>query len=468
MAGSSPHPELDNEARTAEIVAILCVASILSTLVVGLRWYSRAVILRSFGLDDAILVPAQILTLASALAIGLETKYGLGRHRWVVSDDDFISYMKSFYASIVVYNIAVCLTKISILLQYKRIFSNTMLRKIIIAGLIFLTCWGVTLCFLLPMVCMPVAKFWRPEIDGHCLNSGTIWYVMAGVNVVTDFSLFTMPIPVISSLQLPRRQKGILMIVFTLGIFPCAVSIYRITTLDAAARTTDPTWDNVNAATFSFLELTVGVITICLPTLRPILVHAMPSIFGSLLRSGGHTDPTGPTSGRASRTPFGGKSGGRGSVFASVRGGTTGAVAGSVSLSSSGRPGSLMKSSTLRGSESTEGLRQSDEEETVLPSPRSRLDHNDVEFGGELDKKLLHGGGLPGGVSTRRYSVSVVGGWGAAAAPAPGSDGHRRGASGDDVELGGIKTTTVVTQQVTLAAPPGEEEWRRHRVTETV
>ncbi|KAL2162981.1 hypothetical protein VTH06DRAFT_6817 [Thermothelomyces fergusii] len=436
MAGPSPNPELDDDTRVVEIIAILSVTSILSTLVVVLRCYSRAVILRSFGLDDAIMVPAQILTLASAVAIGLETKYGLGRHRAVISDEDVVSYMKSFFASIVVYNIAVCLTKISILLQYNRIFSNTMLRKVIMAGLIFLSCWGVTLCFLLPMVCMPVAKFWRPEMDGFCLDSGTIWYVMAGVNVVTDFSLFTMPIPVISSLQLPKKQKGFLMIVFTLGIFPCAVSIYRITTLSAAARSTDITWDNVNAATFSFLELTVGVITICLPTLRPVLVHAMPRIFGSLLRSAGRTDPTGPTGGRASRTPFGGGAGGAaggGSVLASIRGTARG---GAAALSSSG--GGAGKGSTLRGSESTEGLRLSDEE-TVLP--RSRLD-DDVEFG-ELDKKL-HGPGYSSGSRNKRYSVSVVGGWGAGTTP-PASAG--RPGTRDVVELGGIKTTTVVTQQ---------------------
>lgn len=113
---------------------------------------------------------------------------------------------------------AVCITKISILLQYHRIFSNTIIRKIIIVGLVFLTLWGITLCFLLPLVCVPVAAFWDPDVDGFCLNSGTIWYVMAGVNVVTDFSIFTMPIPVISSLQLPKRQKAMLMVVFMLGV----------------------------------------------------------------------------------------------------------------------------------------------------------------------------------------------------------------------------------------------------------
>jgi hypothetical protein len=70
----------------------------------------------------------------------------------------------------------------------------------------------------LPLVCVPVAAFWDPDVKGFCLDSGTIWYVMAGVNVFTDFAVFTMPIPVISSLQLPKKQKAMLLIVFTLGI----------------------------------------------------------------------------------------------------------------------------------------------------------------------------------------------------------------------------------------------------------
>jgi hypothetical protein len=73
MAGPSPYPELDGQSRVGEIIAILCVAGILSTLAVTLRCYCRIVILRSFGLDDAFIVPAQILTIGSAVAIGLGT-----------------------------------------------------------------------------------------------------------------------------------------------------------------------------------------------------------------------------------------------------------------------------------------------------------------------------------------------------------------------------------------------------------
>lgn len=55
---------------------------------------------------------------------------------------------------------------------------------------------------------------------------------------------------------------------------------------------TDPTWDNVGAATFSFLELTIGVVAVCLPTLRPLLAIAMPRLLSSL-RSQKHPNSAG-------------------------------------------------------------------------------------------------------------------------------------------------------------------------------
>jgi hypothetical protein len=189
--------------------------------------------------------------------------------------------MKAFYASIVVYNIAVCLTKVSILLQYKRLFSNPIMQRLTLWGLCFLVAWAVALAFLLTLICQPVAAFWDPSIPGKCLEASTIWYIMAAVNIASDFAILTLPMPVIKSLQLPQRQKVMLIAVFCLGFFPCAVSIYRVKTLRTAIDTLDPMYDNVDAATWSFLELTTGVLAACLPTLRPIFIAAMPGLFGA-------------------------------------------------------------------------------------------------------------------------------------------------------------------------------------------
>lgn len=141
----------------------------------------------------------------------------------------------------------------------------------------------------------------------------------------------------------------------------------------------------------------------------------MPRIFGSLLRSEGQSG-AGGTSGRASRTPFGasGTDGGGGL---------------------SARRGSMFKG-TLRESDSTEGLRP---EEPF--TPRSRME-NDIEFG-KLDVAAS-----PPPTATHKYSVSVVAGW-------QSQSVGELNRTGDKL---GIKTTTVVTQQVVSFAALDEME----------
>lgn len=65
---------------------------------------------------------------------------------------------------------------------------------------------------------------------------------------------------------------------------PCVVAMYRIPKLYPASLNRDITWDNVDAAIFSFLELTIAVVAACLPTLRPVLAAVFPRLAGSALR----------------------------------------------------------------------------------------------------------------------------------------------------------------------------------------
>lgn len=66
-------PSLSSQSRVKEIFALLSVFSALSTSVVALRVWTRARILRSFGVDDAVIVVAQVLTIGAAVAEGLGT-----------------------------------------------------------------------------------------------------------------------------------------------------------------------------------------------------------------------------------------------------------------------------------------------------------------------------------------------------------------------------------------------------------
>ncbi|TVY73938.1 Satratoxin biosynthesis SC1 cluster protein 4 [Fusarium oxysporum f. sp. cubense] len=271
----------DSSSRSIEIRAILITFSIVSTITVALRIYVRYKVLRSLGWDDRVMAAAQLLAIGSAVAIGLENNYGLGHHTWEQSRENYVAYMKAFYASVIVYNVAMCLVKIGILLQYRRIFAIPILQALTFYGLVIMVAWTITIAFLNALICVPVAKFWNSTIPGHCTDPLTVWYVMAGFNLVTDITVFCMPLPVIGSLNLPRRQKIMLLAIFSIGFLTCAISIYRIHTLKTAASTKDPNWDNVDAAIWSFLEVTLAIITSCLPNLRPLFSKLMPKLFAS-------------------------------------------------------------------------------------------------------------------------------------------------------------------------------------------
>lgn len=70
MAGTIPNHALDTQSRVGQVIAILTVPCVLSTLVVVLRIYCRAVILGSFGKDDAVIIPAQVRNTRTPVAPG--------------------------------------------------------------------------------------------------------------------------------------------------------------------------------------------------------------------------------------------------------------------------------------------------------------------------------------------------------------------------------------------------------------
>ena len=147
-----------------------------------------------------------------------EVQWGLGRHTWTLKPENIVPYLKAFYSSIIVYNVAACLTKISIILQYRRIFVNSSIQLATLVALYFLAAWTIALCFLLSLSCMPVAFFWDKSIEGRCLDAPPIWYFLAAVNLITDFAILVTPLPVLGSLRLPPRRKLLLMVVFLLGV----------------------------------------------------------------------------------------------------------------------------------------------------------------------------------------------------------------------------------------------------------
>lgn len=127
--------------------------------------------------------------------------------------------------------LAVNTTKASILAQYLRIFSSRNTRiccYILLLLLVPATCWSI---FGGTFLCRPVAKLWNPSIPGKCLDPRQYWLSAAGVNMAMDFLVLLLPLPAITQLRLPRKQKLCLVLMFLLGFFVCVVSVVRLATV---------------------------------------------------------------------------------------------------------------------------------------------------------------------------------------------------------------------------------------------
>jgi len=297
--------DLDGDTKIPEIIAILSVCCVLTTAIVILRLITRSTIVRIVGVDDWIILVSQIGAIGSAVTIGLESTYGLGKHIWVNPASNTIPYLQSFYSSILVYNAALVGVKISILFQYRRIFAGTRMQRATLIALFILGAWGIALVTSLAMICLPIQALWDPNVHGQCMPFLPAFFAPAVINMVTDFGIFILPLPAIKSLQLPLRQKIMLFCIFGLGFFTCIISIVRLSTLDAAATTADPTWDNTEAALWSYLELTIAILAACLPTLRPLMLKIVPKFMGGGSSSSGTKDTSNSNKDPRRRSAYG-------------------------------------------------------------------------------------------------------------------------------------------------------------------
>jgi hypothetical protein len=142
---------------------------------------------------------------------------GFGSYAWSNPLDLHSTTAKLFLSWNVLYVVLIHVTKASILTQYLRIFPIRTMRRLtwlLFAALIPSVLWGVCASV---FFCNPVKKVWRPMVPGKCLSTRTYWLSVTAVNIVLDFAVLALPIPVISRLKLPKRQKIALVLVFLLG-----------------------------------------------------------------------------------------------------------------------------------------------------------------------------------------------------------------------------------------------------------
>ena len=122
-------------------------------------------------------------------------------------------------AGIVTYSITITTVKLSILLLYRRIFvSQRFKRTTIYVGLICLA-WFFIAVFIDLFQCHPFKAAFNVEVifTDQCIDLQAFYWGITAANVTLDVILLYLPLHMVWSLQLPKRQRLALSAIFMLG-----------------------------------------------------------------------------------------------------------------------------------------------------------------------------------------------------------------------------------------------------------
>ncbi|KAL1889491.1 hypothetical protein Sste5346_008869 [Sporothrix stenoceras] len=277
---------VDYPTRSSTVVVANAALLVITGIFILVRLWVRVFLLHQVGLDDVLIWASSVFGFTLSISEILMTKHGLGLHIDDVSDADFESFLVLQFVAALTYIWAFVLIKLSFAVFYLRVIPTSGFRRLNYIIIAILAAQGVEETFVVCFACRPIYKFWRPAVEGTCLNLLNFYYISFGIKLATDIVLFLEPIPTLLRLKLPWVKRIGLVLMFSLGLLTCVISIIRATYLNDTSN--DVTWRLVDPIDWSTAEVCSLIICACIPYVRNLLAE-IPFVNEALGLSSNHS-----------------------------------------------------------------------------------------------------------------------------------------------------------------------------------
>jgi hypothetical protein len=244
-------------------------------------------------------IPTAGLALSTALASRI---YGFNRHTYDLTPTLAANSRKITLAMEVTYIASTGLTKISILLFYRRMAEgavSTPFRTLVWVSIVSVAGYIIATIIAGFLSCIPLSAFWMQVdlqwaathtkgVDYHCTNEPAMLLAASTISIAQDFLACGLPLLLFWKLQLPVRQKIALAAIFGVGFFLCITGCLRMYYIHKIFfETYDVTWAAWDAWTWTVVEAHMGIICASAPALKVFMKRYLTtfSITGSASRS---------------------------------------------------------------------------------------------------------------------------------------------------------------------------------------
>ncbi|EFQ98837.1 hypothetical protein MGYG_01852 [Nannizzia gypsea CBS 118893] len=301
--------ELDHghgHGMVAFVVTLLMV--VLSGVSVALRLASRFYLRQAVNRRDCLIVVAWITAFGLSFSILYGTSKGLGIELESIPSELRPQLKKALYAFSVLYNPTMMLTKTSVLLYYLESITKTRaFRWAAYATLFVVNAAGLALLFVNIFRCKPIRSVYTyPAIkDTVCINFVDLNLASVPLNVVTDFAILVLPLPVITQMAMPFSHRTAIILMFTAATLVTTITLVRTAMLQHAhiaqvqvkeaihwhgIDENEFPWHASESFMWSAVEVNVGIICTCVPMLKQLVSRLLVKFFGNSHRSASRRD----------------------------------------------------------------------------------------------------------------------------------------------------------------------------------
>ncbi|KFY39945.1 hypothetical protein V494_03745 [Pseudogymnoascus sp. VKM F-4513 (FW-928)] len=244
----------------------------------------RKLSIRSWSLDDNLVAAAGAFGLIQCGILHKAVLAGLGRHESSLLDGEIDLYNKYNYTYQILFIITIVLSKMSLVLFVTRLTPNV---PTIRAGRIIfclIAIWGLATVFGFAFQCS-LPHPWN-NISGVCKNQAALYYAAGIMDIITDIALTILPVVILWGVQIQRRKRAIVMLVFMARVSVCLAEIPRLIYLSRYIGSTDKSWYGANVAIWTQAVTHLSIVTACIPSLQHLLASMQSGVFNTALPAG--------------------------------------------------------------------------------------------------------------------------------------------------------------------------------------
>ncbi|KAM7216783.1 hypothetical protein V8F06_007893 [Rhypophila decipiens] len=287
-----------------ETILGLCISFlIVSWVCVGFRLYARFHVIKSPGWDDLFVVLSLITMTIGKIAVALATNHGMGQHIILLSKTQIATYQQTFYVANATYSMSTALIKISLLLQYTRLYHpSSSLHKTCRFLILFTALWGIAYSIMAWVPCVPVSSYWEQiyHYDDPLFEPATCYAYgsqlvsvfkatyesHAAVNMALDLLVMGLPVPLYFQIGTPLKTKMALVGILVMGAFVNLFAMWRFITMvqhkSCTEPTFDPTWYGSVSIVMAALETSAACICASIPIFWRNMIDSASEILGHI------------------------------------------------------------------------------------------------------------------------------------------------------------------------------------------